>query len=110
MAKRPLGLKAKPYRNLKADESGVIASPLVRTSRWAFCLDVAQCHIWQGSLALAMFEMAITKSGPFRWDWRVCDQSGKPILFGREMTREAARYRCQRALFQLLLASTRKSA
>jgi len=57
-----------------------------------------------------MFEMTITKTGLFRWEWRLCDHSGSTILSGREKTREAARSRGQSALFQLLLISTRTAA
>jgi hypothetical protein len=50
-----------------------------------------------------MFEVIIEKRGRFRWEWRVCDRTGKTLVFGWEDTRNAAKYRGERALFQLLL-------
>lgn len=51
-----------------------------------------------------MFETAIAKRGRSRWEWRVCDCSGAVMMRGWENSRTAARYRGDRALFQLLLA------
>jgi hypothetical protein len=53
--------------------------------------------------AFFMFEMIIEKRSQFRWEWRVCDRAGKTLVYGWEETRNAARYRGERALFQLLL-------
>ncbi|HZR88919.1 MAG TPA: hypothetical protein VFB02_19075 [Bradyrhizobium sp.] len=50
-----------------------------------------------------MFEVVIEKRSEVRWDWRVCDRAGKTLVYGWEETRKAARYRGERALFQLLL-------
>jgi hypothetical protein len=55
-----------------------------------------------------MFDLVIIKRGQTKWKWQVCNQSGKVIMFGTEKTREGARYRGQRALFVLLLSSSRK--
>lgn len=57
-----------------------------------------------------MFEMVITNDGSTRWEWQVRDRGGRAILLGWEETREAARYRCQCALFLLLLTPTWKNA
>jgi len=53
--------------------------------------------------SVPMFEVAIAKRGRSSWEWRVCDRSGKVMMRGRENSRVAARYRGERALFQLLL-------
>ena len=51
-----------------------------------------------------MFEMVISpKRG--RWEWMVCDRTGKVIVSGRELSRSKARYQAARALFQLLLTT-----
>ena len=50
-----------------------------------------------------MFEVVIEKRSQFRWEWRVCDRDGKTLVYGSEETRNAARYRGERALFELLL-------
>jgi hypothetical protein len=50
-----------------------------------------------------MFEMVIEKRSRFRWEWQVCDRTRKTLASGWEETRKAARYRGERALFQLLL-------
>jgi hypothetical protein len=50
-----------------------------------------------------MFEVVIEKLGQFRWEWRVRDRAGKILVHGWEKTRNAAKYRGERALFQLLL-------
>ena len=51
-----------------------------------------------------MFEMKIERKWG-RWAWSVCDLTGKPLAGGREKSREAARYRAARTLFDLLLSS-----
>jgi hypothetical protein len=56
-----------------------------------------------GVLVASMFEMVIEKRSRFRWEWRVCDRTRKTLASGWEETRKAARYRGERALFQLLL-------
>ncbi len=50
-----------------------------------------------------MFEVVIEKRNRFRWEWRVFDRAGNTLLCGSEQTRNAAKYRGERALFQLLL-------
>ena len=69
------------------------------------CFDVAGLALMpdKGKAQLTMFEMAINRSWG-RWDWTVSERTGKVIVFGREMSRSAARYQAARALFQLLLA------
>jgi hypothetical protein len=41
------------------------------------------------------------------WEWRVTDESGRPIMSGRERSRPAARYHGYRALFMLLAVGQR---
>jgi hypothetical protein len=69
------------------------------------CFDVAGLALMpdKGKAQLTMFEMAINRSWG-RWDRTVSERTGKVIVFGREMSRSAARYQAARALFQLLLA------
>jgi hypothetical protein len=55
-----------------------------------------------GPIPHAMFEVVIEKRGQFRWACRVGDRMGKIVVHGSEETRNA-RYRGERALFQLLL-------
>jgi len=50
-----------------------------------------------------MYEVVIIQHGPKKWEWRVCDSSGRCIIVGWETTRAEARYRGNRALFTLLL-------
>ena len=50
-----------------------------------------------------MFEVIVDKRSQSRWDWRVCDRAGRTVMSGRERTRNDAKYRGERALFQLLL-------
>jgi hypothetical protein len=54
-----------------------------------------------------MLEVVIIERRPTKWKWQVCYLEGTPIMSGWEKTREAARYRGDRALF-LLLAAGRK--
>ena len=53
-----------------------------------------------------MFEVVVANHKKSVWEWQVRDPNGKVIVFGRERTREAARYQGRRALFLLLM--TRK--
>ena len=53
-----------------------------------------------------MHEMTLNRKWG-RWEWRVSDRSGKIIMFGREISRSAARYKAAGALFQLLLTAGR---
>ena len=66
-------------------------------------LDTAQSDRPAGPYACFMFEVVIEKRSQFRWEWRVCDRAGSILASGWEETRNAARYRGERALFQLLL-------
>ena len=54
-----------------------------------------------------MFEMALSKRGRTRWEWRVYDPSGKVVMHGWEKARHAARYKAERAFFLLLLVTSR---
>jgi hypothetical protein len=51
-----------------------------------------------------MLEVVLAKRGRSRWEWRVCDSSGRTIMGGWENSRQAAKYRGDRALFMLLAA------
>jgi len=53
-----------------------------------------------------MYEMTLNRKRGW-WEWRVGDRSGNVIMCGREISRSAARYKAARALFQLLLTTTR---
>jgi len=54
--------------------------------------------------ASRMFEITITRKR-FGWHWRVRDHAGRVVIQGRETSRAEAKYRGERALFQLLLTS-----
>ena len=51
---------------------------------------------------LIMFEVVVIERGPTRWEWRVQDSDGVPIMNGQEKSRANARYQGYRALFSLL--------
>jgi hypothetical protein len=53
-----------------------------------------------------MYEMNLNRKWGW-WEWRVSDRSGKVAMFGREFSRPAARYKAARALFGLLLTTSR---
>ena len=40
-----------------------------------------------------VFEVIITKRSQTKWEWRVCDRQGTPIMKGFEGTRRAAKYK-----------------
>ena len=78
--------------------------PRYRRSSTGERFDPAQSGGSAGAVLLvSMFEVVIEKRGGFRWEWRVCDRAGKALVYGWEETRNAAKYRGERALFQLLL-------
>ncbi|WP_407178705.1 hypothetical protein [Bradyrhizobium sp. STM 3562] len=54
-----------------------------------------------------MLEVLLTKRGRARWEWRVCDSSGKTIMGASEISRPEAKYQGERALFLLLLTTAR---
>ena len=56
-----------------------------------------------------MFELTTRKRGRTRWEWRVCDSTGRAIMQGWETSRPAARYKAERALFLLLLVPSRET-
>jgi hypothetical protein len=53
------------------------------------------------------FEAAIIQRR-MRWEWRLCDRSGKIVMKGKEKSRPEARYQSERALFLMLLTSCRR--
>jgi hypothetical protein len=61
----------------------------------------------QAQLDNAPFAMEIVRKR-LRFDWCLRDRSGRIIMQGREKSRAEARYRCERALFLLLLTSCRR--
>lgn len=52
-----------------------------------------------------MFDVAIIKCRPTKWEWQVRDREGTILMRGWETSRRAAKYRGDRALFLLLAAS-----
>lgn len=55
------------------------------------------------SSRFAMFDITVQKRSR-SWEWTVCASSGKPVMLGRERSRQAASYNGARALFLLLSA------
>src|ERR1700751_5428472 len=55
-----------------------------------------------------IFDVALKKRGR-KWSWAVSPTDGAPLMLGSESSRPAARYRANRALFQLLLTSPYRS-
>src|ERR1700745_1345870 len=55
-----------------------------------------------------IFDVALKKRGR-KWSWAVSPTDGAPLMLGSESSRPAARYRANRALFQLLLTSSYRS-
>jgi hypothetical protein len=53
-----------------------------------------------------MYEMNLNRKWG-RWEWKISDRSGKVAMFGQEFSRPAARYKAARALFELLLTTSR---
>src|SRR6516164_4683170 len=77
----------------------------LRRSAKSTCFDLAQSRVTWPSTIHSMFEMVISpKRG--RWEWMVCDRTGKVIVSGCELSRSRARHQAARALFQLLLTNT----
>lgn len=54
-----------------------------------------------------MLQVVLTKRGRARWEWRVCDPSGKTIMGASENSRPEAKYQGERALFLLLMTTAR---
>ena len=55
-----------------------------------------------------MFEVVLTYRGR-KWEWRVCDRLDKAILQGWESTRPEAKYKAERGMFLLLMATRPQS-
>jgi hypothetical protein len=53
---------------------------------------------------LPIFETLLQKRGR-TWRWSVCTAEGEVVMLGAERRRTAARYRANRALFQMLLCA-----
>jgi hypothetical protein len=56
-----------------------------------------------------MLEVIIIQRSAKQWEWQVCNLAGTTIMWGWEKTRDAARYRGNRALFRLLAIGSQKS-
>lgn len=54
-----------------------------------------------------MLQVVLTKRGRARWEWRVCESSGKTIMGASENSRPEAKYQGERALFLLLMTTAR---
>ena len=52
----------------------------------------------------AVFETHLRKRGR-RWTWYLCTADGRLLIQSSEASRPAARYRANRALFQMLLGA-----
>ena len=53
---------------------------------------------------LPVFEVLLEKRGRV-WTWRVCTAEGQLVMRGVERRRPSARYKANRALFQMLLCA-----
>jgi hypothetical protein len=54
-----------------------------------------------------VFDVVIIRRRPNKWVWQVRDRAGTILMHGWESTRDAAKYRGDRALFLLLAATSR---
>jgi hypothetical protein len=55
-----------------------------------------------------VFEVVLTDRRN-KWEWRVCNRLGNPILQGWESTRAEAKYQAERGIFLLLMGTRPKS-
>jgi hypothetical protein len=55
-----------------------------------------------------LFEVVVKKRGR-GWRWRVCTSAGVVVIQGFESIRAAAKYKADRAVFQLLLSASYRS-
>ena len=51
-----------------------------------------------------VFELLLKKRGRI-WTWCVCTTEGQVVMHGKENRRPAAKYKADRALFQMLLCA-----
>lgn len=58
----------------------------------------------------AAFDVVLKRRGRGRWKWSVSPSDGHSLMRGSERSRNAARYKAQRALFLLLCASASRVA
>lgn len=56
-----------------------------------------------------IFEAFLKKRRRGAWRWSVCSAEGQVIMQGSHVSRRAARYNANRALFQLLLVAPYRS-
>lgn len=54
-----------------------------------------------------LFEVTLNKRGR-GWSWSICTTDGKVLMLGSELSRPAARYKANSALFLLLLSARNK--
>ena len=52
----------------------------------------------------SVFEIVLNKRGR-KWRWSICTAEGRVVMLGAEVSRSAARYKANRALFQMLLSA-----
>jgi len=89
---------------------------LLRGVRWWWTAGKASLEVDQGyaakisSIRACDVRDGAQAAGRGRWQWQVCDRTGKAIMQGFEDSRPAAKYRGERALFQLLLTASRVSS
>jgi len=58
---------------------------------------------------IATLEVRLIDRARKGWDWEVFNESGVVLAHGRQKTRLAAKYQAERALFQLLATSWKRS-
>jgi hypothetical protein len=85
-----------------AAEGGLSGEALAGKSA---CFDLTQADLCDKLQYHFMYEMKLNRKWGW-WQWSVSDHSGKVAMFGREISRPAARYKAARALFQLLLTTS----
>ena len=55
-----------------------------------------------------VFELLLKKRGRI-WTWCVCTTEGQVVMYGKENSRPAAKYKADRALFLMLLCAPYQS-
>jgi hypothetical protein len=54
---------------------------------------------------LQIFHTYLERRPRGAWEWKVCSAAGEVIMYGTDVSHHEARYRANRALFQLLLSA-----
>jgi hypothetical protein len=69
---------------------------------------LSQRECWRArEIAKHMLHEVVLTYHRGKWEWRVCDRSGKAIFQGVESTRAEAKYKGARGLFLLLMRGWR---